>query len=157
MATQTLPLTGFFYVLIIFLSFLVALLAILASSIGFIVALLFRKGVHISLALLLVCVGVFGGLAFSTWMFYAQQPGNERRAEVIAAAIQRYRTDTGRFPSTLDDLKPRYLTDLPTCWYGFWPYDFAYSPGEYLKFMELPGQCGRFYYFSSGTWRSECL
>src|SRR4051794_23781280 len=79
---QAAPLLDFFCVFVIALALIIPLLCLIAGVVAFLVACPTRRLVRKTLTMIFLSLAVLVGVAFSTWTFFAQQLGNERRGEV---------------------------------------------------------------------------
>ena len=68
-------------------------------------------------------IGTFTGLLC---LVHFQYDGTVRRGRLVGQAIIRFREDRGRYPATLDELKPDYVTNVPRYWSGVFPVRYSY-------------------------------
>ena len=79
------------------------------------------------------------------------------RADLVIAAVESYKEDSGAYPEGLKSLVPKYLGKIPKARYGsMWNrFNYIYSDsGPTLMYTAFPPYGRRIYYFEGGKWNS---
>lgn len=83
------------------------------------------------------------------------EQGSER-AQDILAALQEYKQETGRYPSNLDSLVPRYLSTTPRpAWRYHYTYEVCSDRENYRIYFRQSGDADNYCGYSSraGMWK----
>ena len=79
----------------------------------------------------------------------------QRRAEIVVAAVRKYREKHGQYPQQLQEVTPEFLPSIPLARYSFMWNEFVYfKTGETPRFyyVAYPPFLRNFYNFESSTW-----
>ena len=92
------------------------------------------------------------------WSLSAYQD-NERRqnAEELISALENYKYENGEYPLKEGDLKPNYLTSIPTSNWGLYAVEFDYQVDSTKQDFGLEYKiamgCGYYYHSSMKEWQ----
>jgi len=100
-------------------------------------------------AVVIVLAAVIFGCVFMYADVYAMDAADyqqgQTRASDLLAALQTYKSATGKYPATLDDLVPQYILQIPR---PTWRYEYEYvtcrQGAGYLLYYRLQGTAGKY-------------
>jgi len=79
----------------------------------------------------------------------------ERRSEIIIATVNQYHQDLGRYPDTLQNLVPAYLSEIPEPRIAPGEFYYGGAPDDpYLMFVDYPPFGRRSWIFERKEWIS---
>jgi hypothetical protein len=79
----------------------------------------------------------------------------QRRAEPVISAVNRYHSERGRYPKTLDELVPSYLPSIPRAGYTVLSRDFRYYNDRPQLCIVVMMHGISAYDFPTETWRTN--
>lgn len=92
------------------------------------------------------------------WILSDYQDKQRREnAEEIISALNEYKADKGKYPESQMELKPDYLSDIPTSNWGLLPVMFSYeadsTKNEFALEYKVATGCGYYYHSSMKEWQ----
>lgn len=113
-------------------------------------------------AVIIICVGMIFGCVFLYVNVYAldaasYQQGQSRASDVLAA-LQTYKSATGKYPATLEDLVPQYLLQIPRPARHYeYKYLICRQGAGYLLYYRLQGTAGTYCGYGDKLFAWQCV